>query len=107
MGLFKSLFKIVKHTNLMLALSQDDVNAQFQVGMMYLYGKDVARDYQKALDLFQKSAEQGHSDAQYYLGYMYLTGHEVTKDYQKALVWLQKSAEQGHSDALHEALKLY
>ena len=37
---------------------------------MHLYGKGVAKDYKKALDYFQKAAEQSWVDGQLHLGNM-------------------------------------
>ena len=41
--------------------------AQFNLGVMYQYGRGVKQDYFKAFEWYQKAAEQGYADAQIYL----------------------------------------
>ena len=43
---------------------------QSGLGLMYLYGKGIAKDYKKAFDFFQKAAEQSWVDGQLHLGNM-------------------------------------
>ena len=58
-----------------------------------------AGDYTKAVEYYQKAAEQGHADAQCYLGVCYANGSGVTKNYAEAVKWYLKSAEQGNAKA--------
>ena len=51
---------------------------------MYSYGKGVKQDYFKAVEWYQKAAEQGEVHAQYNLGNMYDNGQGVKQDYAKA-----------------------
>ena len=53
-----------------------------------------AKDYAKALPLFEKSAEKGHDTAQYDAGYMYEHGEGTAVNYAKALMWHEKAAGQ-------------
>ena len=76
-----------------------DAKSQYLLGIMYKKGRKVPKDYCKALEWYQKAAEQGYDLAQYALGKMYEDGHGVPKDCSKALEWFQKAAEQGHEDA--------
>lgn len=56
-----------------------------------------AKDYVKALPLFEKAAEQGHKDSQYFCGTMYHIGNGTKADRTRALMWYKKAAEQGHA----------
>jgi TPR repeat protein len=46
---------------------------QSGLGLMYLYGKGVDRDYGKALKYFSQAADQGWVDGQLQLGNMYFS----------------------------------
>jgi TPR repeat protein len=61
----------------------------------------------KAMDYFQKAADQGEDNAQYSLGVMYANGEGVPKDYRKAVEWYQKAAEQGNVYAQHSLGGMY
>ena len=58
-----------------------------------------AGDYTKAVEYFQKSAEQGDASAQYNLGECYCNGDGVPQSYSEAAKWFCKSAEQGYAAA--------
>ena len=55
------------------------------------------KNYEKALELYRKSAEQGDAGGQVNLGVMYRNGYGVERDYVEAVKWYRKSAEQGNS----------
>ena len=61
----------------------------------------------KAVEWYQKAAEQGEVHAQYNLGVMYANGQGVKQDYLKAFEWYQKAAEQGDADAQFNLGLLY
>ena len=77
-----------------------DVDAQFELGVKYFFGKDVRLDYSQAFIWFQKAAQQGHGTAQYNLAQCYEKELGVAQDYFLALYWYQKSAAQGDVDAM-------
>ena len=58
-------------------------------------------NYKKAIEWFEKAAEQGDADAQYNLGVMYYDGQGVDVNYKKAFECYEKAAEQGHAQAQH------
>ncbi len=60
---------------------------------------DNAGDYEKAVELYKKSAEQGNATAQYNLGNMYNKGQGVKQDYNKAVELWQKVADKGDASA--------
>ena len=62
---------------------------------MYRKGNGVTQDEKKAVQWYQKSADQGYPLAQSNLGVMYELGKGVTQNYEKALELYQKAADQG------------
>jgi hypothetical protein len=78
---------------------QKDASTQFKLGWMYYEGDGVQIDEKKAIELWQKAAEQGHAGAQFQLGAMYHFGPGVQKDSKKAVEGYQKAAGQGHAGA--------
>lgn len=75
---------------------QGNAEAQVLLGNMYLTGRGVLKDPERAVKLFRASAEQGNADAQFFLGSIYLLPHT---DIPEGLKWLRLSAEQGNQDA--------
>jgi TPR repeat protein len=59
----------------------------------------VKKNQKKAVEWYQKAAEQGDAIAQYNLGISYKEGQGVKKDKNKAAEWLSKAAAQGDEDA--------
>lgn len=78
---------------------EDDVDAQYNLGVIYYHGEGVPRDFDKAYTWFRKAAEQDDADAQYNLGFMYGRGEGVQKDRAQSLQWFKRAAEQGHNGA--------
>lgn len=72
-----------------------DVDAQFQLGVIYRDGEQgVKMDYAEALKWFTSAAEQGDSAAQSVVGAFYFSGvGGVRQDYAEALKWLIRAAE--------------
>jgi len=78
---------------------QGNADAQFEMGLNYLLGLDVAEDKQEAIKWYRKAAEQGNADAQNALGDMFYLGDGISQDYKEAANWYAKAAEQGDSYA--------
>lgn len=79
--------------------SQNDIETQFQLGIIYFHGQNVPQDYYKAREYFEKAATQNHPTAQKNLGVIYAQGYGVRQDYNKARYWWEKAAAQNHSGA--------
>ena len=62
---------------------------------MYYHGHGVDVNYKKAIEWYEKAAEQGDAQAQYNLGSMYYNGQGVDVNYKKAFEWFEKAAKQG------------
>lgn len=80
-----------------------DIVSQFELGMDYYKQGKI----EKAIDWWQKSAEQGNKEAQFHLSLMYEMGEGVEESIEKALYWYEKSAEQNHITALHQLISIY
>ena len=76
-----------------------DVEAQYNLGVMYDEGAGVSRDLGCAADWYRRAAEQGFVDAQTNLGMMYYHGQGVPRDYHEAVRWFRLAADQGDSEA--------
>ncbi len=67
---------------------------------MYKNGCGVEQDYEQAMELFSKAAQQGYAYAQFELGIMYNTGKGVEKNCVNAHKWLNLAAASGLTKAL-------
>ena len=54
------------------------------------------RQYQQAIDWFEKSASQGYSPAIYLLGKLYYVGEGVAVNKDKAFEYFERAAQEGH-----------
>jgi TPR repeat protein len=70
----------------------------YAIGMLYMLGQGVKKDYYKARDWLEKAAEQNHGGAQGKLGYLYSQGLSVQRNYETAFEWFKKAAKQGDVD---------
>lgn len=96
--------------------SAGNVEAQYNLGRIYFRGegftgvvfvRDVPKDIAKAVEWYQKAAEQQNVNAQRDLGMMYKFGLGVKEDADKAFVWLQKAAAQGNDVAQYNLGEMY
>lgn len=81
------------------AEQQDDQEAQNFLGIHYLLGLGVRRNYGLAKKWYEKAAQSGHPDAQRNLGVMYESGHGMVRDFENAYIWLYAAHRQGHPRA--------
>jgi TPR repeat protein len=83
------------------AADQGSAEAQFSVGVMYMFGYGVKLDYAEALRWYRKAADQAHTGAFVNLGNMYAQGEGVPRDDAEALRWFSKAADQAFVQAQH------
>jgi serine/threonine protein kinase len=76
-----------------------DIGAQYELGMMYSYGRGTKRNETAAFEWLEKAATRGHLIAQNRLGIMLARGAGVTKNPAAGAAWLRKAADQGDSAA--------
>lgn len=67
----------------------------FAIGARYLHGIKVKKNYKKAIEWLQKSADLGEADAMFNLGLIYYQGTGVKKNYKKAIVLLKGAESKG------------
>lgn len=87
--------------------NQGDVNAQFNLGVMYRQGQGVAQDYRKSIIWYRRAAEQGDTEAQNALGTLYEYGEGVPIDYYEAFQWYKLAADSGDAFAQYKLASLY
>jgi len=73
------------------AARSGDPLAQVNLGWRYEQGKDVDRDYDKAVELYSNAAKQGFAPGQAYLASMYASGKGVGQDYGKAVALFREA----------------
>ena len=83
-------------------LEAADANTLYREGMTHYYPNNPNGSDEKALEFFQKAAEQGHAEAQYMLGEIYSNNHGVAVNSQKSKEWYLKAAEQYQKAAEQE-----
>ncbi|MCH5328112.1 MAG: sel1 repeat family protein [Coprobacter sp.] len=85
--------------SLLTEAQNGDAIAECELGVRYYKGEGVKQNYSKAIEWFNKSANQDFSPAQFNLGNIYRLGHGVNKDYSKAKEWYLLAANQGNAGA--------
>lgn len=77
-----------------------NMEAQFNLGVMYRQGQGVAPDDKQAVAWWTKAAEQGHTEAQDNLGLRYARGQGVAQDWIQAYKWFTIAAAGGNDVAM-------
>jgi hypothetical protein len=77
---------------------QGNPEAQFALGF-FLAAGSVPQNYERALEWYQKAADQNHRLAQFNLGQMFAQGQGGTKNDSMALMWFQRAADGGDAGA--------
>ena len=86
---------------------QGDVDAQFNLGVMYAEGYGVPQDYVEAGTWYRLAADQGDAKAQFNLGVMYAEGYGVPQDAAEAVAWYRLAAERGDPEAQNNLGGMY
>ena len=89
------------------AAKQGDPGAQYEVGMMYAWGRGVKQDLELGAHWTRKAAEQGKRQAQRSLAVMYAQGRGVEQDFVESARWTRRAAEQGDAAAQFSLGKKY
>ena len=86
-----------------------DIEAQFNVGMIYAEGKGVKADIAEAMRWYEKSAKQGNGAAQYNLAQLYYEKGQKDEPhaYEKAKYWYEKAIENNVKEAYNNLAALY
>lgn len=86
---------------------QGNSDAEWTLGLMFIRGDGVKKDYTNARTWFEKSARKGNLKATYDLGAMYNNGEGIQKDINMAKELFIKCANAGHKEAIKELIKIY
>jgi len=73
--------------------ASNDKNELTAWGQRYARGVGVAKDTQKAVKLFCKSARKGDTDAKFELGRLYAFGQGIERDWELATAWYQEAVK--------------
>ena len=81
------------------AITQGNEYAEYRLAKLYLTGKGVPKDADRAVELLEASAEQGNQYAEYALGKLYLDGTLVQQNVALGMAYMERAAMQGLSFA--------
>ena len=84
-----------------------EAEAQYQMGLNYIYGTDVPKDASKAAFWFSKAAEQGYLPAKREIGILLASGEGVEPDMERAVQYLSEAADQLDPSALYHLGIMY
>ncbi len=82
-------------------------DCELQVANAYCEGKEITRDYSRAIGLYKVLAAEGYGEASERLAAMYDRGWGVPSDPKQSVFWLERGADQGSSLAQYELGRLY
>jgi hypothetical protein len=109
--LLSVVFSLTSHAfaecseNLLNRAEHGDYNAQCYIGHLYLSGKGVEQDFEKARYWYQKVIDQNGADAKiiahanFIMGVLYESGKGGKQCYKTAMQCFQIAAKQGYTDA--------
>jgi len=84
------------------AAKEGNMNAQFDLAMMYGTGINVKKSERKAFNWLHKSAVNGHLQAKYLMGVSFNQGTGVKMQKKLAQYWFRKAAKAGHPKAIFQ-----
>ncbi len=76
-----------------------DPRAQVELGLRYIDGTDVKKDFAQAADWFRQAAMQGDAQGQLEVGVMYVNGEGMPSDIREGYAWYLLSSQQGNPHA--------
>lgn len=85
----------------------DSKSAQMKLAIIYLQGKGVPADVDKAIYYYRLAAEQDVAFAQHRLARLYLDGEKITPDPDQALGWMLRAAKLGFVPAQLELSQIF
>jgi enhanced entry protein EnhC len=84
-----------------LAANKSSVIGEFDLGLVYEYGKGRPVDNNKAEELYKSAAERGHSRAMVQLAGLYVNDKKL-RDEKDGVKWYKKAAALGDRNALYQ-----
>lgn len=88
-----------------LAANKFSVIGEFDLGLVYEYGKGRPVDNKKAEQLYKSAAERGHSRAMVQLAGLYIYDENL-RNYRKGAKWYKKAAKLGDRNAMYQLGRL-
>lgn len=85
--------------NTMISIAKTDEQhalSQYYLGVMYLKGQGVQKNFEEAGKWFRKAAENRLPQAQYQLANLYKEGEGVPRDFEFAYIWYSVGAAHNH-----------
>jgi uncharacterized protein len=76
-------------------LDQDNTYAEHILGIMYVKGQGVPKDYAVGMRWLRLAADKGLADAQNEVGVLYQQGLGVERNEAEAVKWFRRAADQG------------
>ncbi|MDE5887410.1 MAG: hypothetical protein K2H46_07480 [Muribaculaceae bacterium] len=89
------------------AASLGQVDAMFNIALIYEHGKGVEQDLRKAMMWYKAAAEKGDEKAMVNLGGLLESGPEEIQNHKEAFNWYLKAAEKGYGRAWNEVAHCY
>ncbi|MFT7661493.1 MAG: hypothetical protein ACI89S_002618 [Gammaproteobacteria bacterium] len=90
-----------------LGAFENNVEAQYNLGVLYVEGRGASKDPKLALHWFLRAAGQQHPGAQYNLGHLYMVGSGVEVDEIEAMKWWRMSSDNGYPLAAYNLGRAY
>jgi len=81
------------------AIKQGDDAARTELGIIYLYGMGIPKDFAKAKELFEVAAQKENKEALNCLGIMYMDGKGVPQDYAQSRIYFERAVKLGEPNA--------
>ena len=72
--------------------AQGEAEALWLQGVCNYYGEGAPQSYERAVELYQRAADQGHAGAQAYLGDLYRNGLGMPRDAARAIALYRQAA---------------
>jgi uncharacterized protein len=99
---FKNAVPLIKQ-----AAEKGNAEAQYNYGICFQQGIEVAKDDSLANNWFLQSAKQGWKDAQFKIAYSYTKGRGWRRDEVKAFFWSLRCAEQQDPECIGNVINCY
>lgn len=93
--------------SLLILAKRGSADAMYELGHRYYLGKNVEKDYHKAIQWWLKASDKGSAIAMNNLGSIYQNGLGVPVDLKQSATWYRKSADQNCSLGLANLSGMY
>ena len=97
-GNYKKAFTILN-----TKAKQGNINATYNLSLMYYNGYGVEQNISKAAELLERAAKAGHKKAVQNVGRIYMQ----TMNFKKAAQWLKQNAKEGDTQAYYLLSEIY